>query len=282
MNHFFSNKKMIGIVLSLVAIGSLIAISLSVRNNVVSQGVNDITAMLGRLVSYPSASMANFVETIDELTNTYEENKTLKQKIETVYELEVQLNDLKRDNARMKEQLGLQDTLKDYSLVNAAVIGRNPDNWENLVTINKGSNDGLKPNMSVMSGNGLIGKIADVNPTSARVALISNVDSTLIRVAAMIQSETEPVYGTITGYDTKTEQLVMSQIKTSVSVKKGDKVVTSGLGGIAPSSLYIGDVEEITMDRYGLYKEVKIRPAASTNDIRYVTVIVRASESGDE
>ena len=63
--------------------------------------------------------------------------------------------------------------------------------------------------MSVMSDNGLVGKVMDVNPTSARVALLSNADNTLVRVAAMIQNEKEPIYGTITGYDDKTNMLVM-------------------------------------------------------------------------
>ena len=119
----------------------------------------------------------------------------------------------------------------------------------------------------------------DVNPTSARVALLSNADNTLVRVAVMIQNEKEPIYGTITGYDDKTNMLVMSQIQATQDIKVGDKVVTSGLGGISPNSLYIGTVEEVAMDRFGLYKEVKIRPAADTNDVRYVTVVIRTSES---
>ena len=72
----------------------------------------------------------------------------------------------------MKEALKLQDTLNEYSLINATVIARNPDTWRDIVTINKGANDGLTPQMSVMSDNGLVGKVLDVNPTSARVAVI--------------------------------------------------------------------------------------------------------------
>ena len=52
-----------------------------------------------------------------------------------------------------------------------------------------------------MSDNGLVGKVLDVNPTSARVALLSNNDNTLVRVAAMIQGEKESIYGTLTGFD---------------------------------------------------------------------------------
>ena len=279
MNPIFSNKKLIGWVIGIIVALALIMYSVTYGSNIVTQGVNDVTNILGRLVSYPANSINDFIDSVGDLSNTYQENQSLKQKIDTIHELEVQLNELKRDNQKMKETLKLQDTLNDYTLVNATVIARNPDTWRDVITINKGSNDGIQPQMSVMSDNGLVGKVLDVNPTSARIALLSNADNTLVRVAAMIQNEKEPIYGTITGYDEKTNMLVMSQIQATQDIKVWDKVVTSGLGGISPNSLYIGTVEEVAMDRFGLYKEVKIRPAADTNDVRYVTVVIRTSES---
>ena len=282
MNPIFSNKKLIGWVLGGIVTLLLITFSLTVGSTIVSQGVNDVTNILGRMLAYPANSVNDFMESISNLTNTYQENQTLKQKVETIYELEVQLNDLKKDNEKMKEALKLQDTLNDYTLVNATVIARNPDTWRDIVTINKGSNDGLTPQMSVMSDNGLVGKVLDVNPTCARVALLSNNDNTLVRVAAMIQGEKESIYGTLTGFDHEKNILIMSQIQATQEIKVGDKVVTSGLGGVSPSSLYIGTVEEVAMDRFGLYKEVRIKPAADTNDVRYVTVVKRTSESRTE
>ncbi len=281
MNPFFLNKKLLGIVVSIIALGSLLAISMGVGSTFITQGVNDVTSILGRAVAYPTNSMKDFIEDIQEISDIYAENQELKQKIEAVYELEVKLHDLKNDNEKMKETLDLQDTLNDYSLINASVIARNPDSWTDMLTINKGSMDGIEKNMSVMSGNGLIGKVFDVNATSSRVVLLSNSDTTLIRVAAMIQTDSEPIYGIITGYDFELDQLIMSQIKANQDIQIGNKVVTSGLGGMSPSSLYIGIVEEVSMDRQGLYKEVKIKPAADTNDIRYVTVVRRLSEGGE-
>ena len=282
MNPIFSNKKLIGWVLGGIVTLLLITFSLAVGSNIVSQGVNDVTNILGRMLAYPANSVNDFMESISNLTNTYQENQTLKQKVETIYELEVQLNDLKKDNEKMKEALKLQDTLNEYSLINATVIARNPDTWRDIVTINKGANDGLTSQMSVMSDNGLVGKVLDVNPTSARVALLSNNDNTLVRVAAMIQGEKESIYGTLTGFDHEKNILIMSQIQATQEIKVGEKVVTSGLGGVSPSSLYIGTVEEVAMDRFGLYKEVRIKPAADTNDVRYVTVVKRTSESRTE
>lgn len=282
MNPIFSNKKLIGWVIGGVVALSLLAFSLTVGSTIVTQGINDVTNILGRAVSYPANSINDFMESVSNLANTYNENQTLKQKVETIYELEVQLRDLKQDNQKMKETLALQDTLNEYSLINATVIARNPDTWRDIITINKGSNDGLTKQMAVMSENGLVGKVIDVSPSSAKVALLSNSDNTLVRVAAMIQGEQESIYGTITGFDHEKNFLIMSQIQATQEIKVGDRVVTSGLGGVSPSSLYIGTVEEVTMDRFGLYKEVHIKPAADTNDVRYVTLVKRTSESGAE
>ena len=279
MNPIFSNKKLIGWVIGIITALALIMYSITYGSNIVTQGVNDVTNILGRLVSYPANSINDFIDSVSDLSNTYQENQSLKQKIDTIHELEVQLSELKRDNQKMKETLKLQDTLNDYTLVNATVIARNPDTWLYVITLNKGSNDVIQPQMSVMSDNGLVGKVMDVNPTSARVALLSNADNTLVRVAAMIQNEKEPIYGTITGYDDKSNMLVMGQIQATQDIKDGDKVVTRGRGGRAPNSRYSWTVEEVAMDRFGLYKEVKIRPAAETSDVRYVTVVIRTSES---
>lgn len=282
MNPFLNNKKLIAIVVGVIGIGTLIAISMAIKTSFVTQGMNDVTSIMGRIVAYPANSVRDFIENIHDLTNTYNENQEMKQKMDTIYELETKIRDLQKDNEKMKESLDLQDTLNDYQLINATVIARNPDSWLDTIVINKGSADGIEANMSVMSGNGLIGKVLDVNATSSRIALVSNSDTSLIRVASMIQSESESIYGTITGYDYETDRLVMSQIKANKDIKIGEKVVTSGLGGMSPSSLYIGTVDEVTMDRHGLYKEVKIKPAADTNDIRYVTVVIRMSESGEQ
>lgn len=278
MNPIFSNKKLTGWIVGGMIAVALIGFSATVGSTIVTQGVNDVTSILGRVLAYPANSVNDFAESLSNLVNTYQENQTLKQKVETIYELEVQLKELRTDNEKMKEVLNLQETLNEYSLINATVIARNPDTWRDVVTINKGAKDGVSSQMSVMSDNGLVGKVLDVSPTSARVALLSNSDSTLIRVAAMIQSEKEAIYGTITGYDPEKNLLKMSQIQATQEIKVGDKVVTSGLGGVSPSSLYIGTVEEVSMDRFGLYKEVRIKPAADTNDVRYVTVIKRISE----
>lgn len=279
MNHFFSNKKLIGLLVGVIGIVTLYTVSSRYAPTVVTKGINDVLALPARALSTPGNLLRDFVDSVNALTNTYEENQSLKRKIETTYELEAQVADLKKDNEKMKDQLDVVDGLNDYSLINASVIGRNPDSWLEQVIINKGSQNGVEMDMSVMSGNGLIGRVTEVNLTTSKITLLTSSDTANTRIAAMIQSDDKVVYGTISNDPSHNQQLIMAQIDQDADIKEGDQVVTSGLGGISPRSLLIGSIESVKMDQYGLFKEATIKQSADTNDIRYVTLVKRSSES---
>ncbi|RLK62971.1 rod shape-determining protein MreC [Atopobacter sp. AH10] len=282
MNQFFSNKKVISLLIAVISIASLYAVSSRYEQSFATSVINDAVAFPGRAVTYPGNALRDLTNSVKNLFNTYNENKHLKKKVESVYELEVKVAELQKDNEAMKNQLGLVDSLNQYGLVNATVIARNPDNWLQQLVINKGKSDGIERDMVVMSGNGLIGKIVEVNNKSSKVALLSNTENSQTRVAALVQVDGDSVYGTVTSNPDDANYLLMNQIDPEADLKIGDKVITSGLGGAAPRGLFIGTVDDIHFDRYGLFKEARIKHAANMNDIRYVTVVRRASGSGGE
>lgn len=269
--------------MSVIVCLGLIAYSITEKRKlpIVQQFSNDITAITGRVLSKPTNAVVNFMESVDNLKNTYEENQLLKSKIDSLYETEVELSELKQDNQKMKEQLELQDTLSSYKKINGTVISRNPDNWINQIVVDRGSQSGIVVGLSVMADNGLIGRVIEVSPTSSKVQLITTLDQNNNRVAASISSKDGFAHGIINGYDTKTNRLIMKQITTDVTIKKGDQVMTSGLGGVSPSSLLIGTIDEVKLDAHGLSQEAYVTPAADLNDIRYVTFIQRTAESGE-
>ncbi|MCA9766800.1 MAG: rod shape-determining protein MreC [Carnobacterium sp.] len=283
MRQFLSNKKLIILLVSVIVCLGLIAYSISGNGNppLVQRIGNDITATTGRLLSRPTKVMVNFIESMENLKNTYKENQLLKSKIDGLYEVEVELGNLKQDNQKMKEQLELQNTLSDYKKINGTVISRNPDNWINQIVVDRGSQNGITVGLSVMADNGLIGRVIEVNPTSSKVQLITTSDQNNSRVAASVSSKDGFVHGIINGYDLESNRLVMKQITTKVALKKGDQVMTSGLGGISPSSLLIGTIDEVKLDSHGLSQEAYVVPASDFDDIRYVTFIQRTAEGGE-
>ena len=275
-----NNKKLIWILLSAIAVVSVVAYTMiNGANNAVTSAINDATAWGGRLFSEPVSMVVRFVDSVDNLINTHEENQHLKEKIDKIYELQVRVADLEAENGKMKQELNLTESLSEYTTVHATVIARNPDQWMESLVINVGANEGIQQNMSVMSGNGLIGRIIEVNPTSSKVLLLSNEQSNDGKVAASIQIKSGSANGIISGYDRKTKEYLMTQVDPTVSVAAGDLVQTSGLGGVTPSSLLIGEVTEAKMDDYGLFQTVRIKPAGEMTDIRFVTVIKRQGRS---
>lgn len=284
MNNFFSNKRLIVILVSIVIIASLLAFSLSNTGNVnfVQRSINDVTAFVGRAVSVPTNAVVNKFEDLSDLKSTYEENETLKANIDEIYETEAKIQALEQEKAALEKELNLENSLTDYTTHAATVISRNPDSWAGLLTINRGSNDGIEINMPVMSQDGLIGRISEVSPTSAKVILLSTTDQSANLVSSeIITEDKEVIHGVIGDYDEETERLVMEQITSEGKITEGQEVTTSGLSSKTPRGLVIGTVDEVTFGDFGLTQRVYVKPAANFDDIRYVTVINRALESGE-
>ena len=280
----FNNKKIIGLLISGIVITSLIAYSLTnPTNNVVLSAINDTGAWVGRLFSEPVNVVVRFVNSVDTLINTFEENQQLKRSIDQVDQLQVRLEDLEAENEKMVQELDLKKVLSQFRTVSATVITRNPDQWMETMVINVGSNEGISEDMAVMSGKGMIGRIVEVNPSSSKVLLLTSQQSNVGKVSARVQiGDGKSANGIVSSFDPKSGYFKMTQVDPNAQIKAGDRVISSGLGGIIPSTLLIGEVVNSKKDDYGLFQEVEIRPAGEMTDIRFVTVIIGGGQSGDE
>lgn len=280
-----NNKKLIITLLSSIIIVALISFTL-VRgsNNIVTGAVNNTGAWVGRIFSKPVNGIVYFVDSVDNLVNTFEENQHLKLKINEIDELQVRNSDLETENERLRQTLDLNQILSQYSITNATVISRNPDQWQETLMIDVGTNHGVEQDMAVMAGNGLIGRIIEVNPHSSKVLLLTTQQNNASKVSARIQTDEEgnSAIGIIDSYDPAKGHFLMTQVDPNADVKKGHMVITSGLGGVIPSSLLIGEVADVYMDDHGLSKIVEIIPAGEMNDIRFVTVIQQEGQNGED
>lgn len=276
-----NNKKLIGLLISSIAVISLVFFSLNNgTTNVVSSAVNETGAWVGRVFSAPVNMVVSFVNSVDEVINTFEENQSLKSKINEIDELQVRIADLETENEKMRQELNLSETLSDFTRVNATVISRSPDQWMETLMINVGASDGIKKDMAVMAGNGLIGRIVEVNPTSSKVMLLTTQQQSESMVSARIQTQGESsANGIVSAYDARTGHYKMTQVDPAAEIEQGDMVITSGLGGVTPATLLIGEVAESYMDDYGLFQVVEIEPAGEMTDIRFVTVIIGEGQS---
>ena len=282
MNRFLTNKKMIMLLISVLIFISLITFSLSSRGgNIVQSGANDVTGVVGRLLSKPTNAIFGVVDSVNDVQSTYEENQRLKGQLDAIHEKEAAIAALKSENQQLKDELGLDELVTEYTVRRGNVISRNPDQWINQVIIDLGTMNGMERGMPVMNNNGLVGYISETNPTSSKVTLISNVDLSASKVSSeiILEEEEETIQGIISEYKTDTNQLVMSQITSDAEIKPGTLVTTSGLGGAFPRGLVIGEVEAVRLDEQGLERLVFIKPLSDFNNIRIVSVIDRSAET---
>ncbi len=281
MPHF-SNKKLIVLLVSVIFLVALISFSLRDRQNATfpEQIIKDTVGFAQGIVAKPTNYITGIFSGIESLLNTYEENKRLKMRLEEFAVLQTKVHNLEKENANLQELSDKEQSLLDYNPIHATVIARNPDQWEEKIILNKGSKHGVEKNMAVMTARGLIGKIILVTPYTSEVELLYTNNSNY-RVSALVQAEKEDVYGLVEGFDAERNELVLKRIDSSKKIEVGEKVVSSGLGGIFPKGIPIGEITEVTTDDFGLTKMAFVKPSADFSLLEEVIIAERSITSID-
>ncbi|MFL6373715.1 MAG: rod shape-determining protein MreC, partial [Pyrinomonadaceae bacterium] len=187
-------------------------------------------------VTTVTASVSHYFGSIANLRSAADENGQLKQHVQ---ELEVELKqkeELDAENTRLRKLLDLKEQSK-YKVLTARVIGRDPSAWFDSAIINRGSLDGIKLNMPVVTDGGLVGRVTAVSPLTAQVDLITRDKSGIGAVVGQVGESN--ALGVVTG-TSKKELLEMKYVTGSTDVEIGQPVFTTGQDGIFPAGLKIG------------------------------------------
>ncbi|SDZ03944.1 rod shape-determining protein MreC [Evansella caseinilytica] len=284
MQSFFSNKRLIILLVCIIILVALIGYSMSDRRSLSwpEQFVTDTVGWVQSAFARPAHFAAGFFENVNDMKNIYEENRILKSHLDEYAALQVELNELRRQNDELKAALDLTEnkSLFDYTARSAIVIHRSPDRWNEFIGINKGRQHGIEEGMAVITSKGLIGKIKQVSQFTATVQLLTDQDRAN-RISAYIDAEKEKVEGFIEGIDEETGYLQFTKININAEIEEGQTVVTSGLGGIFPENLIIGEVVSFEADEFGLTQTAYVKPAADFDLLNYVLVIEREATTLD-
>lgn len=198
-------------------------------------------------------------------TKLARENTLLKEKIEIIKNKLVQLDELALENKRLKKLLGFKEKIT-YQTISAQVIGRDPSNWTSIIYIDKGKDNGIRKYMAVTTDKGLIGRVVEVGSASAKVMFITDPDS---RIGVLIQRTRHD--GLLCG--ALSQQCQMVYIPLDADVWPGDLIATSGMGETIPKGLLVGTIEDIFIDKSGLYQLAIIKPAADLSRVEEVLCI---------
>lgn len=185
-----------------------------------------------------------------------------------------ELEEARQENERLRALVDFAEERK-LAKLGAEVIRRPVSIWEGVIVIDRGSVDGLEPGMPVIAAQGLVGQVAEVSAHSATVRLLTDQQS---GVASMIQSTraTGVVQGSVSGL------LTMDFVSREQQPQVGDVVITSGLGGVYPTGIVVGDVVSVDDRRGELYPRITVESRVPVERIEEVFVLVgTALESGE-
>src|SRR5574344_1719170 len=269
----YKNKKS-GIIGGIITVTTLILIVIFSNMNV--QNFSHIGGVLGTFVMPVQNGLVYIKNKItgnntffSDITTLKEENEKLKEDNSKLEESLRELEIIKSENETLKEYVNLKDKYTEYSTIPGYIINKDTSNYSNVVVINIGSDDGIKVNMPVISEEGLVGHVISVTNKTAKVITLLDTSST---VSSSIGSNREGsiIRGTL---DAKHE-LKATDILPSATIIEGDKVETSGLGGIYPKGILVGTVKQISNTRNLTNRYAMVEPAVNFNKLEAVLVII--------
>ncbi|MBQ2861120.1 MAG: rod shape-determining protein MreC [Peptococcaceae bacterium] len=201
------------------------------------------------------------------------ENKKLREQVDALHHQVARLEETQLENIRLKELLDYKEGMdKAYQLQLAETIAKKNNNLQYMITINKGSEDGVTAGMTVMNHYGLIGRVSSVLSGSAEVLLLPDHESA---VGARVKSTREAL-GVVEGDGTSTGNLQMIHLQHDADIFVGDEVITSGLDGVFPADIPIGEVTAIQYDANGLTKTAFITPYVNFFQLEEVFVMTNS------
>jgi rod shape-determining protein MreC len=191
-------------------------------------------------------------------------------------ELETQVSQLQAQLIELQQRVNETEILAalvDFSRANpestyraASVIGRDPSPFLHYIIINRGSNEGIRRGMPVVTNQGLVGRIDAVIADAARVQLITDPGSA-VNVYLQNADTSAMLLGSVTG------DITLDMISQNVLVEPGDLILTSGLGGGFPSDLVLGQVVTIRTLEFELFQQATVQPAVDFSRLEIVLVI---------
>jgi len=200
------------------------------------------------------------------LVSAAQENDNLKKKLSQAVAKNSQYNEVKLSNQRLRNLLNFKETTTSKILA-AEVISVDPSSWFKAVIINKGSLDGVERGLPVVIRQGIAGQVVDVSSRYSKIMLIIDRNSS---VDAMVQRTR--ARGIIKGEGTG--QCLFKYVLRKDDVRVGDKIVASGLDGVFPKGLPVGDVKEVVRRNSGVFQEVRVVPYIDFEKLEEVLVIL--------
>jgi len=249
------------------SVHAVLALAISLAVLISGRPVTDFIGNLTtNLVYYPFHKLKS---TINRLERSAEDNAALSA---SVVELSTRLqmyNETLEENRRLRTLLGFVPP-RDFKIVPTEIVGVHGAGIPNTVIINKGANDSLLEDQTVINRNGVAGRVARVMPEYSVVYLLTE---PRCRVAVRVKRSREQG---IIRYDAR-RGMYMDNCPRQGDVVVGDTIITSGLGGIFPEGLVVGTVSEVEAPEKEFFYDISVEPTVNFNGLDELYILTRQS-----
>ena len=231
-------------------------------------------------VNRVGGGLYNELSSVGKLKTALAENETLKTRVDELTEENTRLRSEQFELERLRSLYELDQEYMQYHKIGARIIAKDSGSWFSVFRIDKGSDDGIKEDMNVIAGGGLVGIVTDVGANYATVRSIIDDSS---RVSAMAQQSGDSciVAGDLQLF--REGRLKLSYMEKDDDIKDGDMIVTSNISGKFLPGILVGYATDITVDyNDNLTKSGYLIPAARFDRLQEVLVITDLKDAGPE
>lgn len=267
----YKNKKTgtLGIIITIVILTLVVIFSNTEYNSsLFGNAINKIVSPIQNGLAYLKNKVSGNHEFFSDIEKLKTDNEQLKKKNSELEQSLRELEIIKSENETLKESLGLKEKYEEYKAIPGYIISKDISNYSKTIIINVGSKDGVEENMTVIADKGLVGYIVSVTEDTAKVRTIVDTASS---TSCILSTSNDSIVAK--GILDSNKELKAMYIASDANIIQGDTVQTSGLGGIYPKGILVGNVKRIidtqnVTDRYAI-----IETAVDFSKINAVLVV---------
>lgn len=267
------------LILSLLCIGlTILTFSTDFVNEPLSAAAGYVVVPFQKGITEVGAYLSDRSDELAQLRDVLKENKELRRQVDELTIENTLLQQDKYELNNLRELYKLDAQYEQYNKIGARIIAWDGGNWFHSFTIDKGSDDGILPDMNVMAGSGLVGRVTEVGPNWAKVMSIID-DNSNVSGSMLSTSDKLIVSGDL---ELMSEGVIRFQnlIDSENKVVEGDKIVTSSVSDKYLPGILIGYISSISRDSNNLTKSGTMTPAVDFAHLEEVLVILELKQKG--
>jgi len=272
----FLRKNQVSLSCGLCLLLSIYILTAAARGQLKNEPLGALVMWLMRPLQIASQATANWItglqDNYDTLAGFRSENERLRKRIQNLEVERQKLLEAQATNVRLKQLLDFRSHLAGTA-VTASIIANSASSWFQSCLIDKGSADGVRKGMAVVTPLGVVGQVVAATPRTAKVLLLTDPNSGIDVLVQRTRAR-----GIVSGsLDTGT---VLKYVKRSEDIQEGDRLITSGIDGVFPKGLLVGAVIKVHKQQLGLFQSIEVLPAVQSSRVEEVLVV--AAENNAE